>query len=263
MNEKAKQVIDKLLDSFESGDVPEALSVAVLPRFDVPSSAWGLSNRLIMFFAGTSDARGFRQWKDVGRYPRKGSKAFHILCPRHRKEVDKETDEEKITLTGFMLASVFRYEDTDGDPLDIPELEPKQMPPLYDVGKQWNLSVKWESFQGNAYGYYSPGRKEIGLASHDEMVFFHELAHAAHEKVKGKLKIKQDWKQEVVAELTAAVLAHLYGRRTNDGAAYRYIRSYAEKANQDVYRACLSVISDVGKCVEKIMQLEEEKILAA
>ena len=262
MNGKVKAILDKLLDSFESGNVPEALSIALLPRLDVPSSKWSLCNRLIMFFAGTSDARGFRQWKEVGRYPKKGSKAIFILSPRHRKMVDEKTEEEKLVLSGFAGVPVFRFEDTDGEPLEAPELEPTQLPPLYEVAQQWGLSVNWQSFQGDAYGFYSPGKKEIVLATHDESVFFHELAHAAHEQVKGQLKSGQEWRQEIVAELTAAVLAHLYGKRTDDGRAYRYIRGYAEEAKKDVYRACLSVIADVGKCVERIMEIEEKQMVA-
>ncbi len=263
MNGKVKAILDKLLDSFESGNVPEALSIALLPRLDVPSAKWSLCNRLIMFFAGTSDARGFLQWKSVGRYPKMGSKAIYILSPRHRKVVNEETEEEKLVLSGFAGVPVFRFEDTDGEPLEVPQLEPTQLPPLYEVAQQWGLSVNWQSFQGDAYGFYSPGKKEIVLATHDESVFFHELAHAAHEQVKGQLKSGQEWRQEIVAELTAAVLAHLYGKRTNDGRAYRYIRGYAEEAKKDVYRACLSVISDVGKCVEMIMEVKEEKLVAA
>ncbi len=41
-----------------------------------PSSKWSLRNRLLMLSAGTSDARGYRQWREVGRHVRAGS-------PRH------------------------------------------------------------------------------------------------------------------------------------------------------------------------------------
>ena len=260
MNEKVKQVLEKILASFESGDVPEALSVAVLPRLDVPCSKWSLCNRLILFFAGTSDARGFRQWKAVGRYPKKGSKAIYILSPKNKKVKDEKTDEEKVILTGFFPVPVFCAEDTDGQPLDVPKLKPKELPPLFDVAREWGIEVNWQSFQGDAYGAYSPGRKEIILATHDEKIFFHELSHAAHQRVNGKLKPGQDWKQEIVAELTAAVLAHLYGKRANDGASYRYIRSYAEKAKKDVYKACLSVIADVGRCLEILIRRQKEVV---
>ena len=263
MNEKVKQVLEKILASFESGDVPEALSVAVLPRLDVPCSKWSLCNRLICFFAGTSDARGFRQWKSAGRYPKKGSKAIFILSPRHKKVKDGDIEEKKVILTGFAPVPVFRLEDTDGEPLEVPELEPKELPPLFEIAQDWKIEVNWQSYQGDAYGFFSSGRKEIVLATHDEQVFFHELAHAAHQRVNGKLKPGQQWSQEIVAELTAAVLAHLYGKRTNDGASYRYIRTYAEKAGKDIYKACLSVIADVGKCLGLIMEAKEEsKVIA-
>ena len=257
-NEKVQNVLDKILASFESGDVPEALSIAVLPRLDVPSSKWSISNRLILFFSGTSDARGFRQWMEAGRWPKKGSKAIYILSPTHRKKMDKETDEEKFILTGFLPVPVFAYEQTEGEPIERSELEPKQLPALHEVASKWGIAVSYESCQGDSYGYFSPGRKEIVLATHEEGVFFHELAHAAHEKAKGSLKGKQDWKQEIVAELCSAVLAHLYGRKINDGHSYQYIRHYAEKAQKDVYRACLSVIADVGKCLELITTAAQE-----
>jgi hypothetical protein len=122
MNEKIKTVLDKILNSFESGDIPEALSIVVLPQLEVPCNKWSLSNRLICFFAGTSDARGFRQWKEVDRFPKKGSKAFHILVPMQRKIKNKESEEEKIILNGFRVSPVFRVEDTDGKELEIPDL---------------------------------------------------------------------------------------------------------------------------------------------
>ncbi len=93
--------------------------------------------------------------------------------------LDEETEEEKLVLSGFAGVPVFRFEDTDGEPLEVPELEPKQLPPLYEVAQQWGISVDWQSFQGDAYGFYSPGKKEIVLATHDESVFFHERAQPA------------------------------------------------------------------------------------
>lgn len=261
MNDKVKQIIDKLLSSFQSGNVAEALSIAVLPSLNVPCSKWSLLNRILVFLADSSDARGYRQWQEVERHVKKGATAIYILSPRHKKTKDEETEEEKLTLTGFAPVAVFRYEDTEGKPLVVPELKPRELPPLFEVAERWNISVSWRSFSDRLYGFYSPGKKEIVLATHDENVFFHELAHAAHERVKGSLKPGQEWAQEVVAELTAAVLAHLCGRKTNDGASYRYIRYYAEKAGKDAHKACLSVITDVGKCLDMILQAKEEKIL--
>ena len=258
---KAQEQLDKILEAFESGIVPEAIAKSILPAFDVPSSKWSLNNRILMFFAGTADARGIRQWKEIGRWPEKGSKAFCILVPIHgrKKEQDEDTgkESERQILVGFKCCPVFAVENTDGKPVEYPDLEPPEAPPLYGVAEAWNLNVKYLPGNEAYYGYYAPGRSEIGLSTHDAQTFFHELAHAAHHKVLGALKNGQHWQQEVTAELTAATLMHLYGQRPNDGYSFRYIRDYAEKAKKDVYRACMAVIADVGRCLELILNAAE------
>jgi len=232
---------------------------------DVPCNKWSFNNRLLTFLSGTSDARGIDQWRQVGPWPKRGSKAFYILVPFTAKKVETDEDTgletEKTALIGFRACPVFRYEDTDGKPLDVPQLEPPEPPPLLDIALSWGIEVRYMPYVGSGYGFYSPGRREIGLATHDEAVFFHELAHAAHERVNGKLTPSQDWRQEVVAELTAATLMHLFGKRPNDGGAYRYIRSYAEKAGKDAHRACLAVIADVSKCLALILNAHTAPVI--
>ena len=78
-----------------------------------------------------------------------------------------------------------------------------------------------------------PGKMAIALASPEECVFFHELAHAGHDKL-APLKPGQDWKQEIVAELSAAVLCRLVGKKPDNlGQSYRYIEKYAIRADQE------------------------------
>jgi len=97
------------------------------------------------------------------------------------------------------------------------------------------------------YGTRAPlcHRKEIALATPEEKTFFHELAHAGHDKILKGLKKGQDPFQEIVAELSAQALCHLVGRQADDslGNSYRYIESYAEKANLTPHGACLRVMS--------------------
>lgn len=259
---KAQEQLEQILEKFESGKIPKALAVSSLPRLDVPCSQWSLNNRLLVFWAGTQDARGIRQWREVGRWPVRGSKALYILTPNHikKREENEDTGEEKVReiLTGFRCVPIFRIEDTDGDPIDYPKLEPPTPPPLIEVADAWGISVKYLPGNERYWGYYSTNEKRIGLCTHDEQVFFHELAHAAHEKVRGKLKARQDWQQEIVAELTATTLMHLYSKRPNAGASYQYIRDHAESAGKDVYTACLAVVSDAGKCLEVILKKAEK-----
>jgi hypothetical protein len=75
-----------------------------------------------MFFADTKDARGIRQWNKVNRYVKKGSKGFYILVPNIKKIEDEEAGEERKVLVGFLARPVFRYEDTDGEPLEYEQV---------------------------------------------------------------------------------------------------------------------------------------------
>ncbi len=111
---------------------------------------------------------------------------------------------------------------------------------------------------GNArfYGCYRPQQKEILLASPEETVFLHELAHAAHNKIR-PIKKGNDWKQEVVAELSASVLSLIVGKKpVNLGQHYKYIEDYARKAKKTAYKVCLEVFEEVGKVLNLILNIE-------
>lgn len=101
MIEKVKQALQSILTRFEAGDIPEAIAYSTFPIPNIPSAKWSLLNRTIMFFAGTRDARGFRQWQEVGRHVKKGSKAFTILAPRFVKKESENEDDERGSWRGF------------------------------------------------------------------------------------------------------------------------------------------------------------------
>jgi len=256
-SKKAKVCLQRIVDLFKAGNIPKALSVATIPpQVGIPSAKWSLSNRLLQFLADTSDARGFRQWQEAGRKVNKGVKAFHILGPKAR--IVKETDEngqdtEKIIVAGFFAIPVFRAEDTDGEPLPY---EPSMPPPLADVAERFGLSVSYQTFASRYYGYYQGESKRIVLASHESKVFFHELAHAAHERVEGKLAGGQVPSQEIIAELTAATLAQMYCPESNLGFSYEYVKSYAKKSKKSIERACLAVINTVGQVLDEILKTQ-------
>lgn len=228
-----------------------------------------------MMLAGTSDGRGIKQWNEVGRRVKKGEKAFFILAPKIAKvpkkpgtnDVDnpstetnakeESTPEETIErCVGFVPIPVFAMEQTDGEPLTYQKIELPELP-LMEKAREWNIDVQGIAFQGDYLGYYQDrlvGEK-IRLATPHEKEFFHELAHAAHRRVRGRLKSGQEPKQEVVAELCAQVLAEIVGREIEStiGNSFQYIKKYADAMNKDVGRACLSVLSDVQKVLELIL----------
>ena len=253
MTNKIQAILSTIVARFESGDIPEAVAYSMFPVADIPSAKWSLVNRTFQFFAGTADGRGFQQWKTANRFVKKGAKAFHILVPYIKTEENEETGEEETTIKGFMACPVFRVEDTDGEALDYEKIELPELP-LMERAMEWGISVKAIPGDYRYYGYFAPEKQEIALATPEEKTFFHELAHAGHERIKGRLTPGQDPFQEIIAELSAQVLCRLVGKsgEKHFGNSARYISSYAEKAGITPQAACLKVLSDTEKVLNQI-----------
>jgi len=275
MNNKVNAILENILERFENGDIPRAISYSVFPIPSIPSAQWSFLNRLIMCLSGTADARGIRQWNSVGRKVKKGARAIYILVPRMIKLSSDnnsndyndsgdngKTDNDKLKLKGFLAKPVFRMEDTEGDPLEYSDTALPNLP-LLEKAKQWGISVAAVPADYHAYGSYAPDKKEILLATPDEIVFFHELSHAAYEEAVERLKPGQLWNQEITAELCAQALTQLVGRKpsTHLGNSYRYIKHYARSAGLSPLSACLSVLDSVEKVLSLILKNEETTIM--
>jgi len=261
MNEKVKQALDSIIQRFKEGDIPEAVAFSTFPIPNIPAARWSLLNRIIMFFAGTSDARGYRQWQQVDRHVKRGAKAFTILAPRFIRKEGEDGGEAKSVLVGFLAVPVFRVEDTDGKPLDYQNIELPELP-LMEVAQEWGISIKAIPGNYRYLGYFSQDRKQIALATKEESVFFHELSHAAHQRVLGELKQGQDWKQEIVAELAASALCKIVGKTFNYlGNHYRYIEAYAKGANLTPWQFFLNVTGTTEKVLNLIIDWKSRKEL--
>lgn len=270
VKEKAGEALSRLLEMFRTGDLPAAVALTVIRAkagYNRPSDSWSLGNRLLMILSGTEDARGFRQWQEAGRRVKKGAKAIYILAPvtakRKVKErmPDPETGEEReverecLIITGFRCIPVFRYEDTEGEPLPETNCYPPEPPPLFDVAMRFVDDIKYRPYVGKYLGYFNPGRRVIVLNTHDASVFFHELAHAVHHQIKpGGLKGGQHAEQEIVAETVAATLCELYGYRGYIWHGWQYVKAYAGQDERKALKAVMGVLADVEKVLEVILE---------
>lgn len=262
--QRADEALQQFLSLLESGRFPDVVArSAVLTRAsDAPSAKWSAGNQAIMLAHGTMDARGYRQWQEVGRQVKKGAKAFHILRPNTRviTEVDEETGEEvkKTVVTGFAFTPVFRIEDTEGEPL--PEYDPPTLPPLVEVAEEFGVDVKYAPQAGPWYGYYQPGAETIVLCTHNERVFFHELAHAAHYRLTDNAVTPESCKvrKEIVAETAAAALCRLYGYEYGRIHA-DYLAHYAESGGdtQKTLREIMRYIGEVRAVLDLILDTAE------
>ena len=267
-DQKFADSINKIIEIFESGQIPDAIAHSTIPMPDIPSAKWkGMRNRILLYIetvlqGKSMDARTFKQWKEVGRYPTAGT-SFYLWRPNIVKQKDKKTGEDESFITGFRPFVVFSYSDTKGKELpEAPDTNPAEVPPLMDVAEKWGIDVSYLPSVVGFWGAYSPSLDNIELATHDESTFFHELSHAAHSRVvktRGEqLKKEQDPFQEIIAELTAAVLCTLVGRQPiNEGMRYKYISRYATEAKITPVDACRKVIDDVDKCLQLILNSHE------
>jgi hypothetical protein len=255
MNNKVRMVLQDILEKFKTGDVPKAIAYAMFPVTGIPSDKWSLMNKMIMLMSGTTDARGIRQWNRVGRTVKRGAKAIYILVPYFVKKKRRIEEDENEILKGFFAKPVFRVEDTEGETLEYEKVIPLPELPLLEKAKEWGITVSTIVSHKKFLGVYLADIKEIVIASSDEIVFFHELSHAAYELCIGRLQPGQRWDQEIIAELSAQALCHLIGKqpKNNLGNTYRYIEAYAAEAGMKPITACMQVIHDVETILNFIL----------
>jgi len=230
---KARGVLDSITAAFDDPErLVDTIKRATLIPNNSPCRAWSRCNRFLVALAGTGDARGFRQWQEVNRRVKKGTKSFGILVPRYHNINDDDDDDSKPRLIGFVAAPVFRYEDTEGEPL--PNVEPVQGPKLQAVADALGIPVSYAgAVSDRVLGAYrhddNPESGMISLFTHDAFTHAHELAHALHHRT-GKLrqgKSKADRRDnEIVAEISGTVLVNLFEGEQAGRQAIGYVKSY-------------------------------------
>jgi len=264
--EKASAALSRIVHLFSTTELHKTVATVYIKSAGRPCEKWSIGNLLLMYLAGTTDGRTYVAWKRAGRNVKRGAKAFYILEPRviTKVKTDPNTGEPVLhegkpvtyqVLAGFRPSPRFRYEDTEGEPLE--EFKPRQVPPLMNVAEKWGINVSYKNTIQGEQGYFEPGTNSIVLCVEDPSVFFHELAHKAHSKIE-PLKPGQDPEQEAIAELTACTLSEVYGYDVK-GNAYEYIAHYARSHSpEQVGRLCMKVLDKVKKVLDLILSTGEE-----
>ena len=238
-SERVQAVAESILQAFKTGRLPKALAQVFLnptPQ-DSPTRRWSWRNRLLVALRRERDARGFRQWKKVGRSVKKGERAFHILGPVTRRIEEKDDEsgevEESQKVVGFVTIPVFGLSQTEGEPLPDEEARFIEALPLLEVARAWEIEVTTAPFHPRvgSLGTYQPGR--ITLSVENLSTWAHELVHAADDR-RGALGPSPKQEREVVAELGGAVLLECLGYETESdrGGAWDYIQDHSETQNE-------------------------------
>lgn len=262
---KAEETAHKILNAFRTGNIPDVIGKVVISR-DLPMKKWSYMNRTLCFIGACTDARGYRQWKEIGRHVKKGEKSqARILIPLFAKKENDEGEEEEF-LYGFKGIPVFDVSQTEGEPLKYEEEEQEIIANLPLLAAAAKMDIRIQTYDisiGDAYGYYSPFHNLIALATTSPLTWLHELVHAADHRNRGGNITRDDpeWKTEAVAQLGAAVLARLLELPPNEqdvGYTWKYISSYAKRAGKDPIKVCVSVLNRTCEAVEYILDTARE-----
>jgi hypothetical protein len=255
---ETEEMLSALAEKMSSAESVEGYlnkQIYLLPD-SLPCRKWSQGNQFLLHIAGTSDARGYKQWKEVGRQVKKGAKSIKILAPGKLIKVGEEYNGagELVPIMAplyFRTVPVFAYEDTEGEELGyIAEMEelrnrsPEELP-LYGVAKKLGIPVTYDFSSHGEYGYYLfAGR--ITLCTDEEQTWYHELSHAIDHKIGGLSETGDRKIDEIVAEFTACFLASQYGKRAN----LRYTKEYIK-----AYSGATPVSASLGKAMERSLAI--------
>jgi antirestriction protein ArdC len=140
---------------------------------------------------------GYRRWKELGRFVRKGEKGIAILAPLvYKKKRGEDNDhDDNCEVRGFKTVHVFDVSQTDGE--ELPEFAEatgspgELLPKLEDVVRDHNIELVYDFPAGSALGTSSGGkitvRPDLGEAE-TFSVLCHELAHEMLHKGEARRK---------------------------------------------------------------------------
>ncbi|MFC1716444.1 ArdC-like ssDNA-binding domain-containing protein, partial [Candidatus Poribacteria bacterium] len=164
---------------------------------------------------------GFRKWREMGRWVRKGCKAIRILAPRFRKELvyDEEAKRfvEKEEVVYFVPVPVFDLSQTEGQPLPEVEISIEGdnykgfLDNLMAFCESKKIKVNFKNLGINGlYGYSKGG--QIAITNTESIntqvnTMIHEVAHELLHR--GRALSKQ--RTEIQAEGVAYVVTRHYG----------------------------------------------------
>jgi hypothetical protein len=239
----AEKAMQEVIRKFQTGELSELIKIAA---FEIPatwpSAKWSMGNKILAYAQSrTLNARGYQAWKEIHRFVKKGAHGIYIWAPRLVKK--DENGKDKIQLTGFFPVSVFPFDATDGEPLKE-DLTPRQLPPLFEVAVRLGVTVKFQPVTPDRLG--DCGHGLINLGTEDPRVFWHELAHAAHQTIDPEYGSRSSSYKETVAEFIACTIASLYGYDYT-GTSWQYLKMFSQDP--------LKAIMKAGQHIDKVLEI--------
>ena len=206
---------------------------------------------------------GFRKWREMGRWVRKGSKAIRILAPRFRKMLvyDEETKGfiEKEEVVYFVPVPVFDLSQTEGQPLPEVQISVEGdnyrsfLDNLLAFCESKKIKVNFRNLGINGlYGYSKGG--QIAITNTESIntqvnTMIHEVAHEILHR--GKTLPKQE--TEIQAEGVAYVVTRHFGMENK---SFNYLALYDAD-----YKKIMENLKAISRAAKEIIEFLEGRIL--
>jgi uncharacterized membrane protein (UPF0127 family) len=272
--EVKERKIDEVLKRLKEG-VEDIQDSANFKQFLLTMSKfhdYSIGNLILIMLQKPQATRvaGFKTWKDLGRWVKKGEKGIAILAPcfppkGQKEEDEKDKDEEEIELNPiyFKVVHVFDILQTEGTPLpefDVPVLTGEANENLFDYllyhMKQRGVSVDFTSkpeMDPGVKGYF--GHDGIWVRPEESRAqqlktFLHEVAHYYSEDV---FQIPRA-DAETIAESVAFVVGAHFGFDTGVR-SFSYVALWAKE--KKILESNLSAIRKISmKMIDALSSIE-------
>jgi hypothetical protein len=156
---------------------------------------------------------GFKTWKKMGRYVKRGEKGIPILAPMLYCE-DSDDEESQKVIRGFRVVYVFDIAQTDGQPIPetpnwkSPEKNLELQKKLIDFAEQKSIQVTIKELEGETQGI-STGGKIVLAPDAGTKTLIHELAHELLNQVENTHLSKSELEME--AEAVGFIVSRYFG----------------------------------------------------
>jgi hypothetical protein len=269
-NSKAKQFVLEVVQHLKelAKETDEVKKSEFFKQYlETMSKFWKYSyhNQLLIVHQMPKASRvaGFRKWKELGRWVRKGSKAIRILAPRFQKtaELDEKSGEliEKEEVVDFIPVPVFDISQTEGEPLPEVEITVKGdnykgfLDSLVEFCKSKKIKVDFKALRVNGlYGYSKGG--QIAVTNTESIntqvnTMIHEVAH----EILHIRKTLSKQRTEIQAEGVAYVVTKHFGMENK---SYNYLAIY----NAD-YKKIMGNMKAIAGASREIIEFLEGRIM--
>lgn len=277
--------LEKGMESFLQGDEARYRQyLQVMTKFH----SYSLNNTLLIAMQrpDATLCNSYKRWQGLGRQVRAGEKGIKIIAPapvkqkrlREKKDQNQnpvlgangkpEMEEVEITIPRYKTATIFAYEQTEGEPL--PLLAPKELSASVENFNLFMKAIKavspvpirFDDIESGAKGYYHTIDKEIvikkGMSEAQTMkTVVHECCHSIlHDKdlMKAQGIEKDTMTKEVESESVAFAVCQAFGLDTSDY-SFPYIAGWSHNHDTKDVKASLDVIrKTAGQIIEDMTE---------